>query len=311
MHVGLAMQKSHLPSLFLLNAIQTGDYDVVPYYLNQGADPNISDEAGFSALIIASEAGKIAIVKRLLAARANVDAHNILRETALIKASEKGHTLIVKMLLDTHANIDICALYGRTALAKASENGHTEVVRILLDAHANVDAHGKIGKTALIEASDNGHTEIVQMLLSARANVNANGGTALVRASENRDIEIVQILLDAHANVNALDSVLKETPLMCTASHTLTNSSSYQCAVALLKARADITLINILGQTALDLARENNNTDIIELFERYLEAIHDCTADEWQELPLDVLDAYIMPFLTPEQKVPEQEKSKQ
>ena len=67
-------------------------------------------------------------VKRLLEAGANVNIQNNRGYTALIDASYKGHTEIVKLLLEYKANVNIQNKYGYTALICASSSGHTEIV---------------------------------------------------------------------------------------------------------------------------------------------------------------------------------------
>ena len=67
--------------------------------------------------------------------------------TALLVASEKGHTKIVKKLLAAKADVNRAANDGATPLFVAAWEGHTEIVTKLLAANANVDQATKEGHT--------------------------------------------------------------------------------------------------------------------------------------------------------------------
>ena len=71
--------------------------------IDAGADINAKDEAGSTALMVASEYGRTEIVKLLIAAGADVNAKNELGWTALMWASRHGHTETVKLLIDAGA----------------------------------------------------------------------------------------------------------------------------------------------------------------------------------------------------------------
>ncbi|MFA5306828.1 MAG: ankyrin repeat domain-containing protein [Candidatus Babeliales bacterium] len=167
-----------------------------------------------------------------------------------------------------------------------------------------------------LEAGD--RATAAKLLTVDGINVNAQsyffGATALMLASARGYTEIVRMLLAINGiKVNAQDRY-GHTALMDLAGARIApnRSSLYlMCAIALIKAGADITFKDGRGKTALDLARENGNTEIVQLFERYLEAIRDCVADEWRDglpaggqrdCPLEVIKEYVMPFLDPDQK---------
>lgn len=80
--------------------------DWLRYLLAKGADANLADAKGDTALIIAARSGFGEGVARLLAARANVDKTNKLGETALIAAVQARQPAIVRALLEAGANPD-------------------------------------------------------------------------------------------------------------------------------------------------------------------------------------------------------------
>ncbi|CAE7357826.1 ANKRD17 [Symbiodinium sp. KB8] len=87
--------------------------------------------------------------------------------TALMMASGAGHVEVVRLLLEAGANRDLTCCAGRTALMRASAAGCVEIVRLLLESDARPDVAGNDGYTASMIASDRGHVEIAGLLLDA------------------------------------------------------------------------------------------------------------------------------------------------
>jgi ankyrin repeat protein len=78
----------------------------ISFLLNRGADPNMADSKGDTALIIASSAGFDDGAALLLRRGAKVDATNRRGETALTAAVQQRQTRIVELLLQAGANPD-------------------------------------------------------------------------------------------------------------------------------------------------------------------------------------------------------------
>ena len=75
-------------------------------------------------------------VKLLLDEGANTDLQDSSGSTALIQASLNGHPACVKLLLDAGANTDLKTKKSNTALMKAREKGHQDCIQLLLTAGA-------------------------------------------------------------------------------------------------------------------------------------------------------------------------------
>ena len=85
--------------------------------------------------MLASQYGHIEIVRALLAAGANVNLQDNIGKTALYYASSEGHIDIVRLLLEYGADVNPQdSGFDYTALMIASYEGHIEVVRLLLAA---------------------------------------------------------------------------------------------------------------------------------------------------------------------------------
>lgn len=78
----------------------------VAFLLGQGAQPDLPDKRGETALMIAARSGFVEGVDKMLSARANVDTANRQGETALIIAVQGRHAQIVRRLIEYGANPD-------------------------------------------------------------------------------------------------------------------------------------------------------------------------------------------------------------
>lgn len=125
----------------ILNASENGFFEVVQSLLDNGADPNQTDDTIVcqSPLILASHQGHIKIVKLLLDAGANIEYQNSQGENALITAAQEGQTDVVRLLLLYGADTTRTNTNGETAYMLASTLLRGEVKTVmgwLLRTHA-------------------------------------------------------------------------------------------------------------------------------------------------------------------------------
>ncbi|KAI4183453.1 MAG: hypothetical protein LQ346_006330 [Caloplaca aetnensis] len=168
---------------------------------------NISQMRLDKGLRSAAKGGHLAIVERLLQAKANVNAAPYFM-TALQVAAEKGYLAVVERLLQAKADVNAPPAHndGRTALQAAAKWGHLNVVERLLQAKADVNASSTGCWNPLQAAAYGGHIDVVERLLQAKADVNATGSVGwdpLRAAAYGGHIDVVERLLQAKADVNA------------------------------------------------------------------------------------------------------------
>ena len=125
----------------IASAIQ-GDVEGVNAALDDGSDPDASDETGWTTLMEACIQGQSEIVKLLLNAGANVNSRTSNSGTAMFFAAAGGYSDIVEMLLEQGADPGIQITgkstdAGLNALTCARKNGHENVVKMLLDWEQN------------------------------------------------------------------------------------------------------------------------------------------------------------------------------
>jgi ankyrin repeat protein len=113
-----------------------GCLEVVTLLLRLGADPDMRDSGGHTALYrAANECGwKMGplVVRALVAAGADVNARNgVTRATALHMAARRGYVAIAQTLLECGAAVDLRDRKGDTPLERAVNCRKTAVVQLL------------------------------------------------------------------------------------------------------------------------------------------------------------------------------------
>lgn len=127
----------NIQSRFGMTALMIAVYrspQFVPAMLEKGADINLMDKDGETALVRAVINNRTEIAKDLLAMGANPNVQNRLGATPLNFASALGNTDLVRALLDKGANPTLKDEKGRTAQSIAAERKYTEIVSILREA---------------------------------------------------------------------------------------------------------------------------------------------------------------------------------
>ncbi len=278
----------------LIEAVRPGHTETVELLLDHGANPNHAEgEGGWTSLMLAAGAGRLPLVDRLLARKADVAALSKRGWTALAFAAKHGHADVAARLLDRGAAVDPRDQHGGTPLLAACGEGRIDVARLLLDRGADVHAreteigatplvaaaiggHGTVlslllergadpnaatddGLTALTFAAHQGHRDAVVALLAKGARVDAvnrHGETALLRAAGHGRIDVAALLLDAGANPDIRTKRDGLTPLMAAA------DGGHTEVVRLLLERGADRNVRTLGlRTAWDYARFKGHRD--------------------------------------------------
>ncbi|CAA6664195.1 unnamed protein product [Spirodela intermedia] len=130
---------------------------------------------------------------------------------------------------------------------------------------AEEDEAGYEDESILHHAASTGDAEVLKNALAAGADKNeedAEGRTALHFACGYGEVKCAKILLEAGAMVNALDKNKN------TALHYAAGYGRKECVVLLVENGAAVTLQNLDGKTPIDVAKLNNQDEVLKLLEK-------------------------------------------
>ncbi len=184
----------------LIEVAKQGDAEAVRSLLKGGADPNLAQGDGVTALHSAAMQGHAHVVEALLAAGAEVDATTrIGAYTPLHLASRGGHGAVVRALLEKGADARMATTNsGATPLHLAARAvAGEDAVAALVDHGADVNAReGSAGQTPLMFAAAFDRTPAMQVLLKHEADPNAATRVVDVLRRVALDREASQLLRD-------------------------------------------------------------------------------------------------------------------
>ncbi|XP_031624593.1 ankyrin repeat domain-containing protein 29 [Contarinia nasturtii] len=247
----------------LILAAAGGHATCVTELLDQGANPNARRITGTTALFFAAQAGHIDVAKILIRYGAYIDAASLDGGTPLFVACQGGHINMVKELIALGANVHVNMKDRATPIFIASQNGHRSVLLTLLAEGGDPNVCRIDGATPLWIASQMGHDHIVRVLLKSGARVDAvrcDGATPLFKAAHKGFSAVVHELLKYKPNLYLL-------PNGETALHAAAMFGHLDVVKQLVAAGSDITWKNQNGCTALQVARQQNFTTVVEYLE--------------------------------------------
>lgn len=213
----------------LVEAAKKADREALRALLKTGADVNVKDGDGSTALLWVSHWDDTESADLLIRAGADVNAANDLGATPLWAASMNGSSAMVQRLLAAGANPNLALRLGESPLMIASRAGSAAVVKLLLEKGADPNARCCRGQTALMWATARKHADVVAVLLERGAEVDARsdvwrnfmgitgstpdaewfehgGNTALMFAARVGDLASARHLVAAGADVNATNA---------------------------------------------------------------------------------------------------------
>jgi ankyrin repeat protein len=186
---------------------------------------------------------------------------------------------LVARLIAAGAHVNAVNRYGASVMSEAATVGNAAVLEQLLDAGADVESPGADGQTALMIVARTGRSDAARVLLEHGADVNAREAwreqTALMWAAAQHQPAMVELLAENGADVNARSAV-NEWPRQVTAEPRrmyrpfggltalmfAAREGCLDCARALVAAGADVDLTDPKNVTPLYLAVDNLHFDV-------------------------------------------------
>ena len=184
-------------------AAVTGDRRGVALFLEARVNTEISNERGWTPMMLAAFNGHDEVIRVLIKHQANVHAGDLNGNTALHWAADAGQMSSAKLLIENRAEVDAINNSGITPLFQASKGRHLGVVLQLIDSGADLNTTARDGSTALHKTAAAGYTEIVRTLLYHGANMsikNRDGDTPLTLAAKNNQHAVIKIIMSSSKN---------------------------------------------------------------------------------------------------------------
>jgi uncharacterized protein len=281
--------KSRVGTAALHHCVKENKPALVELLLELGADPNLPDADGRTALFWAgqSKAKRIATIlkthraqipatqaqsDRLLRAGAEGNLpqlKDLLRErnhlpvdprdtidqrrfTPLMHAVAQGHIDCARFLISRGADIEATALPEDSVLTIAAEFGQVAVIQLLLKKGVQLERRNREQRTPLLQAAVCRQAQAMKVLLEAGADLAAHNpvdGTALNLSAAQKHLQGCQLLLQAGADVN-FGGPDHDAPIF----NALFNPKILQLFIQF---GADLTVKNHQHLTPLDLCRKS------------------------------------------------------
>ena len=224
----------------LIVALINGHNDAFTFLIDKGADVNLQDHVGYTALHHAVQSKNFDAVSCLVHNGADINLFtSINKQTPLMLACQSHNMDAINFLLNKGAEVNLQDKDGKSALHFASSN----ICYWLIQNLADVNMCDNHNCTPLMQASSKSDVKKVAMLIENGAKVDlqdVDGNTAL-----------------HHAVLNSYDSLgFERTPDIC---------------LALLTAKASIHLCNSQGWTPLLLASKNCIKSAVEILIKHPE----------------------------------------
>ena len=202
-----------------------------------------------------------------------------------LAAARNGDVAEVKRRLKEGIDPNTTIDDSLTALSYASAGGHLEVIQLLLKHGSDVRLRsGYWGHSAVDQAALFGHTKAVEMLVDNGASLQASqpvnhtgvrryfGNGPLHEIAYSGNAACLDLLLEKGADINGRNRK-NETPLMIAVMRSRRrngNLSDKNIALArqLIERKADLSLTNADGSSALDYAKARKLDELVKLLSR-------------------------------------------
>lgn len=232
--------------------------------------PDTGTSRGFTPLHYACVSGRVEIFNVLVKNSADLNAKDQLGLTPLHRACQQGHiAMVVRIAMEESADVNAADTHGLTPLHYACRHGHADASFVLIRSGGDINSKSCTGFAPLHSASFHGRLEVVLLLIRNKADVTlrANDGwTPLLYASHNGHVDVVCALIDrGHARIETEDRFHATTSL-----HSASSNGHDRVVQALLTRGALIDLRNKDGETALDVAKRMNKSEVVDVIKEFI-----------------------------------------
>lgn len=243
-------------------------YDVAKFLLENGSDPNASENTFVYPLMLAASENNLEMVQLLLQYGADPKAveENLWTALHLSAQHDHPHTLDVVMLLIASQDVDVNAQTVElvTALYLAVQSNRVDVVECLIAAGADLDISTDKDITALGLAIVKSNLAMVNLLLDHGADpqrVDERGLSILHVAAGNSNVATMKRILEEDIDLDLRSHTMAQT----TALHVAVRENKVDVVECLLVAGANVEIEAYNDITALGVAVMGGNLAMVNL----------------------------------------------
>ncbi|MFA6303596.1 MAG: ankyrin repeat domain-containing protein [Legionella sp.] len=253
----------------LIDAVDKDKLDMLNILLSKITNSKQREQMRLASMARAAYTGKLMCTARLFKSS---DVHLNLKDTfgnnLFHNAVIRNQHCIVQFLAQ-YFHVDCFNQHRLTSLQLAVEGGQVDMIRTLASLKADLNAHCyKHKKTPLMLAFTSGQLEAAKTLITLGVDLskrNVAGETVLhilayCTSISHSDISFFVALFKTQGLDLNSPNFNYDTPLMLAV-----DLSNLALAEVLVKSGVDVNAVNLQGQTALDLARENNDARMMAL----------------------------------------------
>ncbi len=180
--------------------------DIFRYLLKHNADPTVTAESGFNILMAAAYAGDKATLADFIKQGADINSKDKYAWSLLINAIKGGHFDVVKYLIDNGANVNTKTVHGWTPIMIAAEGENLAIIKYLVKNGADINVESPDSWSLLMLAAKLGDLNTIQYLIDQNVNIHAKdqnlGWNALSVAVYNNHLELVKLLVNKGLDIS-------------------------------------------------------------------------------------------------------------
>lgn len=195
----------------LMQASRKGDMEMTETLLKFGADVNLKNDSGKTALMLTCFAGQIETAKLLREHGARYDDFDNGGSTAMHWGVDGGNANLIDWMIADGANSNICDKHsGWTPLLRcASVSGNYHVASCLLREGADINIQDVDGKTALMISVLNKNEQLLDLLLKRNADctITNKWGKNVYDMAVAMEKRIIILRLDRHIEEKGIKGV--------------------------------------------------------------------------------------------------------
>lgn len=255
----------------IMDAASSGKKDIVEILINCGANLDLQDEYGDTALNLSFRYSDLRddVVKMLILAGADVNKINKQNRTSLmIMINNHLGEEIIKMVVERSSNINFKSKNGETAIFLATTHGRYEIVELLIDKIESVDSFTKDENLSyLLElAAYYAHEKIFDLILSKGAKLDGNAHTLLRNAASSDSVEMLKKILEIYKE----EDILKKYGSLVLL-NSLYFSRAMKTSKFLIERDVDINFVDEENKSAISILLYNQMPDESEIINLLIE----------------------------------------